>query len=721
MEGENSKIDDNNITDDPKMCSTEENTEKEEERQNKERSSLSLEGGKKPLSLYTRRVINIAKIREYLKENSTHGLCGGHNLGNTCFMNSSIACLSNCTELTCYFLSGDYIKDINKNNKYGMEGKLAEAWGDLLHEYWVEHTNVGDPTDLKRIFGRKVKRFGGTSQQDSNEFIDLFLDYLNEDLKAQTNNKYLELKEKGENETDIECSKRYWEYYLNRNDSIITDLFCGQLKCTITCPKCNLVNITFDPFNTLNLNVPEMRKKKYFRSDFIDDFSIFYVPKYCIRTPVKVVFDEILKKATLKDCFRCLKIQEQFKYHKVIDKLVITEVSEKKLIQFINQEEDNASLKEYSKNFIFCFDIMNEKENINIPIYFKDNKGFSEFPRIIMLSEENSNLDDFRKKIYFNIRKLILSPLKKNNEEIDSLSDEIKKYTTNIEIKDEYIFDLINKEYQEVFNSTSKSGEDNENFEYINNFIEDIPFKLYLTKDIKDNNEEKIYIINEKNFLNISSEFTELTKIKDYKDSIKNLLNILKNDNYYIVLELKRHSKYINEKLYKINTCVRCNCEYSEEKEEEKNDVITLKKCFELFTKEEDLSEGDEWYCPKCKKHVLAKKKMELFYLPKILIICFKRFTKYSYYWERNNEIIYFPIENLNMEEFVVGPDKGHSIYDLFGVSQHYGGTGFGHYTAICKNLNNWYSYNDSSVHSTKPENILSEAAYVLFYRRKTD
>ena len=112
---------------------------------------------------------------------------------------------------------------------------------------------------------------------------------------------------------------------------------------------------------------------------------------------------------------------------------------------------------------------------------------------------------------------------------------------------------------------------------------------------------------------------------------------------------------------------------------------------------------------------------MELFYLPKILIICFKRFTKYSYYWERNNEIIYFPIENLNMEEFVVGPDKGHSIYDLFGVSQHYGGTGFGHYTAICKNLNNWYSYNDSSVHSTKPENILSEAAYVLFYRRKTD
>ena len=719
MERQNSNNENDDTNNNKTLPSTKE--KKEEDSINRVRSTLSLEGGKKPFSLYTRRVINTEKIREYLKENSTHGLCGGINLGNTCFMNSSIACLSNCIELTCYFLSGDYIKDINKENKNGMGGKLAESWGELLQEYWVEHTRVGDPTNFKKIFGQKIKRFSGFSQQDSNEFIDLFLDYLNEDLKSTNNNKYLELKEKGENETDKECSKRYWDYYLKRNDSIVTDLFCGQLKCTLTCPKCNLINITFDPFNTLNLSIPEITHNKYFRTDLIEDFSFFYVPKYCIRTPVRIVFEEILKKATFKDCFRCLKNQQNFKYHETIDKLVITEISEKKLIQILNQE-DNTSIKEYRKNYIFCYDIMDEKENINIPIYFKDYKGYSEFPRIIMVSAENSNLDDFRKKIYFNIRKLILSPLKKKNEEIDSLSSEIKNYTTNIEIKDEYIFDLINKEYQEVFNSSSNLEEDDEKSECINNFIKNIPFKIYLTKDLNDNNEEKIYILNEKNFLNVSSEFTKLTDIKDYNESIKNLLNILKNENYYVVLELKRNSEYINEKLYKLNNCVKCACDYSEEKAEEpEENVITLKKCFELFTKEEDLSEGDEWYCPKCKEHVLAKKKMEIYYLPKILIICFKRFTRHKYYWERNNELIYFPIENLNMEEFVTGPDKEHSIYDLFGVSQHYGGTGFGHYTAICKNFDNWYSYNDSSVHSTKQENILSEAAYVLFYRRKTD
>ena len=99
-------------------------------------------------------------------------------------MNSSIACLSNCTELTCYFLSGDYKKDINRENKLGMEGKLAEHWGDLLQEYWVLHTKVGDPSEFKKTFGEKIRRFKGHDQQDSNEFIDLFLDILNEDLNS---------------------------------------------------------------------------------------------------------------------------------------------------------------------------------------------------------------------------------------------------------------------------------------------------------------------------------------------------------------------------------------------------------------------------------------------------------------------------------------------------------------------------------------------------------
>ena len=106
-----------------------------------ERSQLSLEGGKAPLSIYTRRVIDISKIKDYLNEDSSHGICGGKNLGNTCFMNSSIACISNCTELTYYFLSGDYKKafcDRKRTNDNVLSSHIAfidinYSWFSRIH------------------------------------------------------------------------------------------------------------------------------------------------------------------------------------------------------------------------------------------------------------------------------------------------------------------------------------------------------------------------------------------------------------------------------------------------------------------------------------------------------------------------------------------------------------------------------------------------------------
>ena len=689
-------------------------------------STKSLEGGKPPYSLYTRRIIDTSDISKFFSENSSHGLCGSYNLGNTCFMNSSIACLSNCTELTYYFLSGEYKKDINRENKLGMGGALAESWGELLSEYWIGQNHVGDPSDFKRTFGHKIKRFSGYNQQDSNEFIDLFLDNLNEDLNAVTNKEYIELKEKGENETDEQCSKRFWDNYLKRNDSIITDLFCGQMKSTVTCPNCKFINITFDPFNTLNLNIPEssQNRRNYYYSYNIN-MTIFYVPKYNLRTPVKVKTYDIPKKAKFRDWVRCLKHEINFKYYGKINKMIANKIDEKQSLEIFDEKDERTFKDMDDDKYYFCYDIIDEKENKYIPIYFKDKNIISEYPRQIMVSENETTMDNFREKIYFNLRKLILSPLKEYKEEIDELSLKIFQYNKDTDIEDDIIFKLIDKEYQQLFNS--KENHVNDYDEKINNFLEDIPFQLYLTKDFNYKDSGRINIINNKNFYDLSPEFIELTKIKSYNDPIKNLLTLLEEKDYCIVLEFNRDSKYINPQLFKLNNCIGYKLNYIEipEKEEQNTEqdsgIITLKKCLKLFSSEEKLKEGDEWFCPQCKKHVLANKKMELYYTPKILIICFKRFIKHYTYWKKYDEDILFPINNLDLKEFIIGPDKDHSVYDLFAISQHYGGTGFGHYTAVCKNFGNWYSYNDSSVHSTNSSDIVSNAAYVLFYRRRTD
>ena len=697
-----------------------EETSQSNQQNNNKRSELSTKGGKTPLSLYTRRVIDTSNISKFLTKESTHGLCGGKNLGNTCFMNSSIACISNCTELTYYFLSGDYIKDINKENKLGMGGKLAMSWGALLQQYWVEKTRVGNPAEFKKTLGDKVKMFRGFGQQDSNEFMNFFIDYLNEDLNGTTQKPYIELDSKKEDESDEECSKRFWESNLTRNDSVITDLFCGQYKSTIVCPDCGNINITFDPFNTLTLslvnksNESDKANEDY---EYIDEFHIFYVPKYSIRKPVRIIIKNIIKNANLDELFKALGNKRDFIYKDLINELFYIKISNSKLVDFI---EDISEIEDHTDDFIFSYDVLDELENIKIPIYFKN----SEFPRVVS-GTEDMTLEELRKKIYLNIRKYIYSPLVSIEEQKDkdTLSQEIQNYLHNMNIKDDKIIQMIKDEYKILFNPENKDEKIKNN---INNFLNDIPFNIYLQEK---NSDKKIVIIDKNNFFKISEELSNLLGINSFEDTFSEKLSLL--DNYEIYVDFNTNSKYINNKEMKLNSCLVYKTDFKNVKIKKKKNnknisasnhsTITLGDCLKNFSKEEKLEAGNEWYCPKCKKHTLATKKMELYYLPKILIICFKRFMRESYRWRKNEQLVDFPINNLNMGDYMIGPDKDHSKYNLFAVSQHYGSTAFGHYTAVCKNFNKWYSYNDSSVHPCSENDARSSAAYVLFYRRETD
>jgi len=60
-------------------------------------------------------------------------------------------------------------------------------------------------------------------------------------------------------------------------------------------------------------------------------------------------------------------------------------------------------------------------------------------------------------------------------------------------------------------------------------------------------------------------------------------------------------------------------------------------------------------------------------------------------------------------------------LYDLYGVSNHFGSLNGGHYTAYVKNFSNdnWYNMNDSSCSqmSGSKSELITSAAYLLFYR----
>uniref|UniRef100_A0A8B9GAI6 Ubiquitin carboxyl-terminal hydrolase n=1 Tax=Amazona collaria TaxID=241587 RepID=A0A8B9GAI6_9PSIT len=191
---------------------------------------------------------------------SQPGLCGLSNLGNTCFMNSALQCLSNTPPLTDYFLEDKYEAEINQNNPLGMRGEIAEAYAELIKQMWSGRQSHVAPRMFKTQVGRFAPQFSGYQQQDSQELLAFLLDGLHEDLNRVKKKPYLELKD-ASGRPDSAVAKEAWENHRLRNDSIIVDIFHGLFKSTLVCPKCSKVSVTFDPFCYLTLPLPLRRDR----------------------------------------------------------------------------------------------------------------------------------------------------------------------------------------------------------------------------------------------------------------------------------------------------------------------------------------------------------------------------------------------------------------------------------------------------------------------------
>lgn len=629
------------------------------------------------------------------------GLCGLSNLGNTCFMNSALQCLSNTTPLMKYFLAQTYKHDLNPTNPLGMHGKVAEAYADLQNMMWSGQNSYVTPRQFKMVVGRFAPQFSGYQQQDSQELLAFLLDGLHEDLNRVKQKPYIELQD-DKGRCDEVLADEAWVNHSKRNCSVITDNFHGLFKSTVECPDCGKRSITFDPFCYLSLPLPIKRERNLF---------ITFVPIDHSKIPVKmkVVIPKLSTASVLCEAVSKMTGVDA-------DKLVVTDVFSSKFHRKFNRSDSLNNITD--KDDIFVYEIpiqmkaIEDSELLVLPVYHRligkqstyshSSTSLFGIPMIIAVPRESITANDLYNIILKATRRFVTTPFATTEKQREENNGKkvIEKTDDDVEEEEEEENKPMENDESDVDMTDPDNSDETSEKEKHESETRPVraPSRLFEMKVVNHsaNTDFRTFNYDDDEHLKLTSrmylaiDWYPKTK-EQYYDGSK-------------ALGTEQHSS------------VR-------EMRNPKNNSIHLSDCLELFLQREKLGEQDPWYCPKCKEHRQAFKKFDLWSLPKVLVIHLKRFSYNRYFRDKLDALVNFPVRALDLTDYVINKNHPRAVYDLHAVSNHYGGLGGGHYTAYAVNCydGQWYYFDDSSVSSSDAASPVSKAAYVLFYTRRDD
>jgi len=701
----------------------------------------------------------------------SNGYCGLNNMGNTCFMASPLQCLSHATPLTRYFLSNQFKLDINAANPLGSGGKLALAFEAVIKELWLKpNIRTTSPTALKRAIALFAPRFAGCLQHDAHEFLSYLLDALHEDLNRIRKAPYVEMPDAGDHGPNLGVAgAEAWECHLKRNDSLVMDTFYGQFKSTCICPNpgCGRVSVSFDAFNHVSLEIPQLQiSEKWF------GIFLFTVPRKgepCIlRHAVSVRRGSLV--ADLKQAL--YEVTGIPSSHMILcevsDHNINELLSDKKPVSAIRPDEVLCAYQvdpyTTSSMHTICLHALlrhteEGDEAAKDPAVDPNIRALFGFP-FMTSCDSHLTCRQLWDHIWQRVRTMVIPLDDQGSEEnVDPNIEMLYQQLLNIRVTDGDgnsipIFPVDNND---------KLSENIEEGEESNEFLR----SPYLPRNLDEKTSKFLGEDCTNKFLFFSLDWVEsvaasddLLKHSDAKcsNSSSNQLggsNKNKKDEQSpqlqnggplipnrVAIDIVRFGTFVDHPSF--------NAGVAKQREQEaKSGTVSLDECFETFTKAERLDEHNKWYCSNCKNHVRALKRMELWRLPNILIVNLKRFELHGYRREKLTTLVDFPLENLDMRKYCGNPDAAvtyengrpaqsilkvvdgiPAVYDLFGVVNHFGRMGFGHYTAFCRDWseyeisNEWALYDDSSVRNVgdgrgSHDGIVTPAAYILFYRRR--
>ncbi|KAH9675218.1 ubiquitin carboxyl-terminal hydrolase 5 [Citrus sinensis] len=601
------------------------------------------------------------------------GLTGLLNLGNTCFMNSAIQCLVHTPEFARYFRE-DYRREINWQNPLGMVGELAVAFGELLRKLWAPGRTPVAPRPFKTKLARFAPQFSGYNQHDSQELLAFLLDGLHEDLNRVKHKPYIKSKD-ADGRPDEEVADEYWANHIARNDSIIVDVCQGQYKSTLVCPVCNKVSVTFDPFMYLSLPLQATTTRTMTVTVFTSDGSAL-PSTYTVTVP---------KHGRCRDLIQVLGNICSLKQS---EELKVAEMQNHSIQRFLDDPlislstiKDDDHLAAYRvpklvKKAVFLQLIHRLQEQEPRAAQTTSQWKAYGTPLVSSISRDDVISSG---KIQSTVQRM-LSPFLKKESLMHADSFDPSSMVTTVDPSGE----------AHSNSSSNIAKEDASSSKAVT--LPNLPLQL-----VDESNVCFDLSVEGDKTIRIPSSSTSIVVYVDWSQKL-----------------LEKYNTHFLENLPEVfkNGPVT---------KKARTEPLSLYTCLEAFLREEPLVPEDMWYCPQCKERRQASKKLDLWRLPEVLVIHLKRFSYSRSMKHKLETFVNFPIHDFNLTKYVANKNSSRrQLYELYALTNHYGGMGSGHYTAHIKLLdeNRWYNFDDSHISPINEDDVKSAAAYVLFYRR---
>ena len=614
----------------------------------------------------------------------TRGKAGLSNLGNTCFMNSALQCLSHSSLLTDYFLSDKYEADINTENPIGMGGELANEYANLIGALWRDGALTVTPRKFKYSLARFAPQFSGYMQQDAQELLAFLLDGLHEDLNRVKKKPYIE-EHDAEGRTDEDVAQESWEAHLSRNDSVIVDTFQGQYRSTLVCPTCSHKSVKFDPFMYLSVPVPSTRER------VIKVTLLSYGDEMCA-----VTYGLTLSKSgDLASLLSAL--CEVADVDTMAERIVLCEVYNHRLEKILsNLSTPLSDIRDRDTIFAHRLPVhTHDDANETIDTILVHRKGLNQnktpYSHVSPVAASTMVRFGFPWIVPVTVPKGTKAGIEQARYVEATVEKYSAKYTRVAEVE-QPCSPSTSGDLDGTSTRRTERGSTSFKLRYTNKSAS-ASFEEYGSSDPAAESHETSYTIGSSMHC-VAIDWSSKALSHSYDE------------------ELFEHDVEEHSSVREISV------------DRTSAHGTPLAACVEAFIQEEPLGKDDMWYCRQCQEHVPALKKLDLWRMPPVLVMHLKRFSYSRIYRDKIDTLVDFPLNNLDMSPYVLpnassGPAP---IYDLYAVVNHFGGMGGGHYTAYTRHAEEgtWHLYDDSHCTPVEASAALNNsAAYVLFYKRR--